>query len=236
MREIYEFLFVKGGPVMYTLVFALVIALAVLLERLWYLQRSRLIPPGLLPLVRRLVREGKFSEATAVCEQNTSSIAYILGAGLRNQGRPRQVIKDAIEEAGRYEAANLDRYMTVLSTLAGLATLLGLLGTVTGMISVFQRASEAVGMEMDERTRLLSGGIWEALINTAAGLTVAVFAIVSHAYLVSRINSVVLEMESQAMQLLDLIDVSSGAEAEPRVAASAVPASGAAPPAPVSST
>src|SRR5262245_14941394 len=131
MREIYEFLFVKGGPVMYTLVFCLVVALAVFLERIWFLQRNRLIPRGLLPLVRRLVREGKFAEATAVTEQNGSSVAAVLAAGLRQQGRPRQVIKEGIEEAGRYEAVGLERFLPVLSTLAGLATLLGLLGTVT---------------------------------------------------------------------------------------------------------
>ena len=233
MREIYEFLFVKGGPVMYALVFCLVIALAIFLERVWFLQRSRLIPPGLLPLVRRLVREGKMAEAGAVTEQNGSAVASILAAGLRQSGRPRVVIKESIEEAGHYEAAGLERFMSVLSTLAGLATLLGLLGTVTGMISVFQRASEAVGMDMDERTRLLSGGIWEALINTAAGLTVAVFAIVAHAYLMSRVNGAVLEMESQALQLLDLIDTSTPGAPELRgpVGMTAPPAA-TAPPAP----
>jgi biopolymer transport protein ExbB len=231
MREVYEFLFVKGGYVMYPIVFCSVAALAIFLERVWFLQRGRIIPPGFLRLVRRLVREGKVSEAAAICEQNPSSIAVILVAGVRSHGKPRDIIKEGVEDAGRHETANLERYMGALATIASVATLLGLLGTITGMISVFQRVSESVGLDMEERTRLLSGGIWEALITTAAGLIIAVPTIVAHSFLSSKIASMILEMEAEAMQLVDLLEAAApaGAEVMPAVP-SLAPASGAAPP------
>jgi biopolymer transport protein ExbB len=235
MREIYDFLFVKGGYVMYPIVFCSVAALAIFLERVWFLQRGRIIPPGFLRLVRRLVSEGKVGEANAICEQNISSIATILAAGVRVHGKPREVIKEAIEDAGRHELANLERYMGALATIAGVATLLGLLGTITGMISVFQRVSESVGLDMEERTRLLSGGIWEALITTAAGLVIAVPTIVAHSYLSSKISAMVLEMEAEAMQLLDLLEAAapSPANGAPPPTPTPPPPSGAAPPAPL---
>jgi biopolymer transport protein ExbB len=237
MREIYEFIFVKGGYVMYPIVFCSVAALAIFLERLWFLQRGRIIPPGFMRLVRKLVTEAKVSEAGAICEQNSSSMASIIAGGIRAHGKPRDVIKEGIEDAGRQETANLERYMGALATIASVAMLLGLLGTITGMISVFQRVSESVGLDMEERTRLLSGGIWEALITTAAGLIIAVPTIVGHSFLTARINSMILEMEAEAMQLLDLLESTAlGLPGEPPPAPTTVPPSGAAPPLPAAST
>ena len=100
--------------------------------------------------------------------------------------------------------------MNTLATIAGIATLLGLFGTVIGMITVFQRVSESVGLDLEERTRLLSSGIYEVLINTAAGLFIAVTAIVAHTYLVNRINRLVLELEAEAKQFVDLLDTTHG--------------------------
>src|SRR5437762_959199 len=114
MREIYEFLFVRGGPVMYALAFTSVAALAIFLERLWYLQRRRVIPPGLTRLLRRLLTEGRVTEATAVAEENSSSLASIVAAGIGAYGKPRDIIKEKLEDAGAQEAANLERYMNTL--------------------------------------------------------------------------------------------------------------------------
>jgi biopolymer transport protein ExbB len=205
MREIYDFLFVKGGPTMYALVFVAVLALAIFLERLWVLQRRRVIPPGFTRLLRRLLIDGRHGEATTVAEQNSSAIAGIVGAGLSAKGKPREVIKEKLEDAGSQEIAALERYMATLGTIGGIATLLGLFGTVLGMINVFQRVAEAVGLDLEERTRLLSSGIYEVLINTAAGLFVAVCAIVAHTYLTNRVNALVLDLESESKPFIDLL-------------------------------
>ena len=205
MRELYDFLFVKGGPTIYAIVFVAVLALAIFLERLWALQRRRILPPGLPRLLRRLITDGRVSEAAAVAEQNSSTLGAILAAGTSAYGKPRDIIKERLEDAGTQEVAVLERYMNTLGTIGGIATLLGLFGTVLGMISVFQRVSESVGLDLEERTRLLSSGIYEVLINTAGGLFVAVCAIVAHTYLTNRINTLVLELEFESKPFVDLL-------------------------------
>lgn len=211
MREIYDLLFVKGGPTMYAIVFVSVLALAIFLERLWFLQRRRILPPGFTRLIRRLVQEGRVDEAVAISSENASSVAAVVGAGVSAYGKPRDIIKEKMEDAGSVEVANLERYMNTLSTIGGISTLLGLFGTVLGMISVFQKVSESVGLDLEERTRLLSSGIYEVLINTAGGLGVAVCAIVAHTYLSNRINNLVVDLESESKQFIDLLDVGDAA-------------------------
>jgi biopolymer transport protein ExbB len=205
MRELYEFLFVKGGPTVYALVFVAVLALAIFLERLWALQRRRVLPPGLPRLLRRLILEGRVAEAAAIAEQNASTLGAVLAAGTSAYGKPREIIKERLEDAGGQEIASLERYMNTLGTIGGIATLLGLFGTVLGMISVFQRVSESVGLDLEERTRLLSSGIYEVLINTAGGLFIAVCAIVAHTYLSNRINALILDLEAESKPFVDLL-------------------------------
>ena len=220
MREIYDLLFVKGGPTMYATVLVSVIALAIFLERLWFLQRRRIIPPGFSRLLRRLVVEGRVNEAQAITAENASTVAAIVGAGVHAYGKPREIIKEKMEDAGSQEIANLERYMNTLSTIGGIATLLGLFGTVLGMINVFQRVSESVGLDLEERTRLLSSGIYEVLINTAGGLFVAICAIIAHTYLANRINGLVVDLEAETKEFVDLLE--GGPDGEPALAAAAL--------------
>lgn len=205
---------------MYAIVAVSVFALAIFLERLWFLQRSRIIPPGFTRLMRRLLAEGRVSEAAVVSAENASSVAAVVGAGVSAYGKPREIIKEKMEDAGGVEVAGLERYMNTLSTIGGISTLLGLFGTVLGMISVFQKVSESVGLDLEERTRLLSSGIYEVLINTAGGLGVAVCAIIAHTYLSNRINALVLDLEVESKQFIDLLEVPSDLGDAPRAHAS----------------
>ena len=201
MEEVYELL-AKGGWLMIPILLCSVIVLGVLLERLWSLRRDRVVPDGLLARIRELAGKGKLTEAVSVCEGNESSLAAVLAAGLQRFDKGREAMSEALQDAGRQEAAHLERFVAVVGTIAAIAPLLGLLGTVTGMIKIFQRVTtEGVG-----DPRMLAGGIWEALITTAAGLTVAIPAYVAYRYLLARADGLVLEMEQSATTVIKLAE------------------------------
>ncbi len=196
----------KGGWVMIPIGAVSVLALGLFLERVFTLRRVRVFPADLVQRVRELILARRFSEALTVCQQNGSSIALILSAGLIRQGDPRVRIKEAVEERGRAEAGRLDRFIEGLGTIAAIAPLLGLLGTVLGMIDVFRIVDNYTkanpGSPVDPG--LLATGIWKALITTAAGLVVAIPTFVGYKYLVTRINRMILEMEECAGEITDL--------------------------------
>ena len=196
----------KGGWVMIPIGAVSVLALGLFFERVFTLRRIKVFPTGLVLRVRELILARRFSEALTVCQQNGSSIALILSAGLIRQGEPRIRIKAAVEERGRVEAGRLDRFIEGLGTIAAIAPLLGLLGTVLGMIDVFRIVDDYTkanpGAPVDPG--LLATGIWKALITTAAGLVVAIPTFVGYKYLVTRINRMILEMEESAGDLTDL--------------------------------
>jgi biopolymer transport protein ExbB len=196
----YQFV-MKGGYLMYPILICSVLTLAILFERLFALRRSRIIPEKFIIEVSDLVRQGRMEDAMTKCRLNDSSISRVLMAGISRHGKPHQQIKEAIEDVGRLEAANLERYLTILGTIAGIAPLLGLLGTVTGMIKAFSVISHAgIG-----NPQMLAGGISEALITTAAGLTVAIPAFVFYKLLRSRVDKRILRMERVSLDMLDLI-------------------------------
>lgn len=189
----------KGGPVMIPIGIAGFFALTILFERLWALRRERLSPRRLVGAVRELVEEGKLSEAEVLCKQDRALITVILLAGLATAGRSRDRVKEAMEEAGRSVAAELERYVNALGTIAAISPLMGLLGTVTGMITVFQRVTEAGVGDPGQ----LATGIWEALLTTAVGLTIAIPAYIAYRYLLGRVDRLLLEMEETALVLAD---------------------------------
>lgn len=206
---------VKGGPLMVPILLGSVIALAVFLERLWSLRRSRVVPAALGDRVRELVREGRVDAALAACEGSDAAIARVLSVGLRHAGQARELVKERVEEVGRRESAQLDRYVGVLGVIASVEPLMGLLGTVTGMITVFQRVvAEGVG-----DPRILASGIWEALITTAAGLTIAIPVYVAWRFLLSKVRDLVLEMEEDAVSVVDMVAESAPAGTPPRAEA-----------------
>ena len=196
----YEYL-VKGGILMIPILACSVIGLAVFFERAWMLRASRNVPRELVRRVEDLYLRGQVEDALALCRRSRTPVARILMAALRNAGLDREVVKEAVQEVGRREAAHLERYVGVLGTVANVAPLLGLLGTVSGMIKAFTVISvEGVGNPAS-----LAGGISEALITTAAGLTVAIPAFVAYRYFLGKVDRIVLEMEQHAIHFVDLV-------------------------------
>ena len=197
-------LVVKGGIFMYPILACSVAALAVFIERLWMLRTSRIMPRYFIRNIEDLIRKKKLPEAVFLCQSNVSSIARIFLAGLKNTQKGMWLIKEAVEERGGREAATIGKNIAVLATIANLTPLLGLLGTVSGMIKAFN----AFSVQGISDTSMLAGGIAESLITTATGLCVAIPAMVCHRFLRDRAESLVFEMEESSIRLLDLVEAS----------------------------
>lgn len=194
-------LFLKGGILMYPIAFCSIIAVGIFLERMWVLRHRRVLPRDFLIEVEDLVMRRKRPEAISLCKRNNSSIAHVVRVGIENYGKKRDVIKEKIEEVGRREAASLERYINVIGTIAGVSPLLGLLGTVSGMIKSFN----IISMRGVADPASLAGGISEALITTAAGLVVAIPTFVIYRYLSNKADSLILEMEENSIRMVDLV-------------------------------
>lgn len=209
MTELVEFL-KKGGILMIPILAFSVVALMVFLERAWALRGGRVIPRDFLALIRTKVRDGRTYEAMTLCEGNRSLASTVVASGLRHAGRDRDVIKEAFEEVGRIEVTHLGRFVEVLGTIAAVTPLLGLLGTVVGMIDVFRAVVAEAGTAAGPvNPGSLANGIWAALLTTAAGLSVAIPAYLGYKYLLARVDRLAIEMEEASLDLLDLL---SGAE------------------------
>ncbi len=222
MSELYQFL-EKGGVLMTPILFCSVTALALFLERLWALQQTRVLPPRLMQVVRQLLREGKGSEIETVCASSGSSVAQVVLAGASQMGRARSIVREAMESAGRREIALLNRFVGGLGTIAAISPLLGLLGTVAGMIRVFKQVVDEVSARGQVNPGSLANGIWEALITTAAGLSVAIPVYIAFRYLESRIDRVAIDMEAYSASLVDGFSAPDTTEASDTDDASARP-------------
>jgi biopolymer transport protein ExbB len=203
------YFFEKGGPLMWVILFAAVVGLFVFFERLYSLQRSRVVPRAFVDRIRAMVAKGKTSEAQLLCEENDSSIARMMVASLQaySDGKSRAEIKEAVEEVGGREVAHLDKNVEIIGTVASVSPLLGLLGTVVGMIQVFQRFVEAyeAGTAGPD---VFAEGIWTALITTAYGLMVAIPMLVLYKFLQGRNDRLIVEMEEDALGMVGLLDES----------------------------
>jgi biopolymer transport protein ExbB len=192
----------KGGVVMYPIILCSIIALGVFLERLWVLRRKNIIPGEFIRNVEEQVKNQKISEAIFLCQGDQSSIAKIFLAGLKNAGRGMWLVKEAIEEMGGREGVILEKHVGILSTIANLTPLLGLLGTVSGMIKTFNVISlQGVG-----NPALLAGGISEALITTATGLCVAIPTLVCYRILKDKAEALIFEMEENSLKIIEIIE------------------------------
>lgn len=196
-----------GGWTMIPLAACSLIAVAVIIERFfWGPRLSRTMPEELQKEVASLIRQGKFDEVLGLCRASNSPLARIIVTALRNADRPRQELIEALELTGRKEAQSLLKGLSILSTIAAISPLLGLLGTVFGMIETFSVISQhGVG-----NANLLSAGISEALISTAAGLTIALPVVVFYRYFLHQTQKLTLDMESYALNLLDTIGANKG--------------------------
>lgn len=195
-------LLIAGGWVMWPLMACSAIALAIILERFWTLRASAVLPPGLGQEVREWAAQHKLDPAHVEALRHNSPLGELLAAALEIRHRPREVIKERIEDVGRHVVHQLERFLNTLGTIAGIAPLLGLLGTVIGMIRMFFGILEHGVGDVTQ----LAGGIGQALITTAVGIIVAIPALMFYRYFRGRVLEYVVEMEKQAIALLDTLE------------------------------
>jgi biopolymer transport protein ExbB len=188
-----------GWPIWFLLI-ASVISVTVIIERLLYLRAARILPPNLLPEVVAVTRSGSVDAEVIERLESNSPLGRVLAAGMRNREASREVMKEAIEEAGRAAAHQLERYLTTLGTVATLAPLMGLFGTVIGMIELFG-ATGGVGADPLQ----VAHGISVALYNTGFGLAVAMPSLVFHRHFHALVDGFVIDMEQQAVRFVDTV-------------------------------
>ena len=191
-----------GGWFMWPIILSAIIALGIVGERLWTLQQKRVAPADLTRRIWALVEAGQVSDKVIAALDANSPLGKLLATGLANRHRPREVMMERIEDTGRHVAHDLDRFLNTLGTIAGVAPLLGLLGTVTGIIRAFGAIHEG-GLG---DPRLLSGGISEALICTAAGLGVAIPSYVAFRYLRGKVEGIVVRIEKDVVRFADALN------------------------------
>ncbi|HBX72645.1 MAG TPA: biopolymer transporter ExbB [Halieaceae bacterium] len=178
-----------------------ILALAICVERLYTLNARKIAPPHLLATVWKQLKAGELDSQRLRSLRQSSPLGRILAAGLANASHGRDVMKESIQDAASHVVHELERYLNTLGTIAAVAPLLGLLGTVVGMIKVFaQIMAQGTG-----NASALAGGISEALITTAAGLAVAIPALVMHRYFVGRIDAIVVGLEQETIKLMDAL-------------------------------
>ena len=191
----------SGGWIMLPIVVCSIIAVAIVAERLWTLRPSRISPPHLLGQVWRWMQDQQMDQAKFQELRAGSPLGQILAAGLANSRHGRDIMKESIQEAGVKVVSELERYLTPLGTIAAITPLLGLLGTVLGMIEIF---SAFMGSGMANAPQL-AGGIAKALVTTAAGLFVAIPALFFHRFLQRRVDQLVVNMEQEAIKLVGVV-------------------------------
>jgi len=195
--------FIAGGPVMWPIFFCSLFALAIIIEKLWHLNRIKIDTVSFLNRILESLKKNKISEAIKICDSVNSPIGEILKACILKYDKGKASIKEAMEDASLYQIPKLEKNLTALATIAHVSPLLGLLGTVTGMVRCFQVIQLKASTFNPVPPGELAGGIWEALLTTVFGLIVAIPTFIFYNYLVSRVNSVILEMERASTELLN---------------------------------
>ena len=194
MLEIFE----KGGVLMVPLGICSVVALMIILERFSNLRWDKIFNIDVMRLISSLIDESEYEKAVQICRKNSNGITNVLAAGLECHHKSKEDVREAIADAGRQEIALLEKNLPVLGTIAGISPLLGLLGTVTGMIKVF-RVISVQGMG---QAATLAGGISEALVTTATGLAIAIPSLVAYNYFDRKAEMIVLRIERHTTHLL----------------------------------
>jgi biopolymer transport protein ExbB len=193
-------IFQAAGWPIYPLFFASIVAVALIVERLLFLRRGRILPANLLQEVIRVYHNGKINADVVQKLEQNSPLGRVLAAGLSNVSAPREVMKESIEEAGRGTAHELERFLTSIGTIATLAPLMGLFGTVIGMIEIFGSQSGSGANPVQ-----LAHGISVALYNTAYGLAIAMLALVFYRHFRALVDSFIVDMEQQAVKFVDTV-------------------------------
>ncbi|GMG88263.1 MotA/TolQ/ExbB proton channel family protein [Biformimicrobium ophioploci] len=191
----------SGGWLMLPILLCSVAVIAITIERLWTLNPAKIAPRPLLGEVWGWIKNNQLDAGKLKSMRDTSHLGRIFAAGLSNSKHGRDVMKDSIEEAASQVVHELERFLGALGTIAAVAPLIGLLGTVLGMIQVFT----AIMVEGTGNAGVLAGGISQALVTTAAGLTVAIPAMMAHRYFQRRVDDLVVTMEQEAVKLVDVL-------------------------------
>lgn len=198
-------IFLSGGPIMWPILACSVFAMAIIIDKLLHLNRIKIDTQKFLGDVLEKMKRHQTKEALDICDKTNSPISHILKAGIIKYDRPREQIKESIEDASLYEVPKLEKNLPALATIAHVSPLLGLLGTVTGMVRAFQIIQAKASSLHPVSPGDLAGGIWEALITTVLGLIVAIPTFVAYNYLVSRVNHFILEMEKASTELVNFL-------------------------------
>jgi biopolymer transport protein ExbB len=196
---VWEIILAAGWPI-WPLIIASIIALAIIGERFWALRDEVVAPSNLLPEVQKWLGQGGVTKETLVKLENHSMLGQVFASALANAKNSREITKEAIEETGRAVAHMLDRYLPTLGTIATVSPLLGLLGTVIGMVELFGSFTNS-GHDVAQFAR----GISVALYNTAAGIVVAVPAMIAYRYFRSKVDGLLVDMEQQAIKLVEIL-------------------------------
>lgn len=195
----------KGGSVMYLIIILSIIALGIVIERIYNFNRARIDSQKFMDQIINNLKRNKIIEAIEMCSQAPGPIAHIIKAGILKHDRSKPEIKEAVDEAAQLEIPRLEKHLPILATIAHIAPLLGLLGTVNGMIKAFQIIQQKAFTMTPVNPGDLSGGIWESLLATLAGLSVAIPTYVAYNYLINQVDTLVFDMERSATDLVNLL-------------------------------
>jgi len=197
----------KGGWLMVAIFICSLVAVAIIVERWINLHKAKINAHSFFMEIKGLILKGDITEAIERCRKTPGPVTSILRAGIERYDQTKEEIKEAVESSGKMEVHNLERYLGVLATVAAVAPLLGFLGTVTGMIKAFMRI-EALGGNVN--ASVLAGGIWEALVTTASGLTVGIPVLIFYNYFQGKVDRFVYEMEESSSKLLEALSKRGG--------------------------
>ncbi len=200
----------QGGPVMWLLVLASAAAVAVFVERVLHFHRAQINSTEFLNGVRTVLKRENVVEAISICDATPGPVSHLVKTAILNRDQGRERLREALEEAGLAEVPRLEQRLNLLATISQLAPLLGLLGTVLGLIRVFAQIEHA---GLHAHVGQLSQGVWQALVCMAAGLAVAIPAYAGYNYLVSRVNAIVLDMERAAAEIVSIVTETTGPRA-----------------------
>lgn len=191
----------SGGWVMWPIILSSIAAMAIIGERFWSLQRKYVTPASLLPQVKQWLELNELDDARIELLRNSSPLGRILAAGLVNRHHDREIIREAVEDAGRHVVPDLERFLNTLGTIASITPFMGLFGTVVGMIDMFAGIStQGIG-----DPAVVAGGIATALVTTAAGIAVAIPSIMAYRYLRGRVSELLLDMEQDVIKLTEIL-------------------------------
>jgi biopolymer transport protein ExbB len=203
-------LLAKGGLMMWLLLATSAVAIAIFVERVLHYHRAQINTAEFLAGVRTVLKRDNIVEALSICDATPGPVARLVKTAILNRERGREGVREALEEAGLVEVPRLEEKLNVLATIAQIAPLMGFLGTILGYIKIFAKL-QAAGLYA--HVGQLSEGIWEGLICTAFGLAIAIPGYAGYNYLVSRVNSIVLDMEKVSAEILNLVSEIRGGSA-----------------------